>query len=92
MSYAKMNKAKEPIFRRAIAELLTTNTSVSAIWRKYKVSEFLVFNLEFRSIMQEFWTALFMFLLLILSIIVSFGSSKTVVVPTGGAETKNFEF
>ena len=46
MSYAKMNNAKEPIFCRAIAELLTTNTSVSAIWRKYKVSEFLVFNLE----------------------------------------------
>lgn len=38
MSYAKMNKAKEPIFRRAIAELLTTNTSVSATWRKYKLN------------------------------------------------------
>ena len=37
MSYAKMNKGKEPIFRRAIAELLTTTASVSSTWRKYKV-------------------------------------------------------
>jgi len=38
MQFAKLASEKEPIFRRAIAELMTTNTSVSHTWRKYKIN------------------------------------------------------